>query len=211
MPMVRAALREAVAARDLETICEYAATRRRALSELYAMTYHRDPLVVWRAVEAIGIAADVKSRIDMERVRDFIRRCIWMMNDESGGIGWHSPEVIGEVLFRVPMLLGEYGALLFHYFDESPFERGAVAAIARIAPLASGMVKSHLPKVEAMLRSSDAVRRAFAVKIFETLGVDLPIAVKEKLMLDNAQIVLYSFDSGTLQLHTIRDLPDAVS
>ena len=52
---------------------------------------------------------DVVSRLadsDMEAARVIMRRLMWNLNDESGGIGWGSPEAMGEILAAMVGLRG---------------------------------------------------------------------------------------------------------
>ena len=55
------------------------------------------------------------------------------MNDESGGLGWHAPELIGEILVNVPDLIPEYANVLMSFLHEEPFERGTHCAVYRAA------------------------------------------------------------------------------
>ena len=63
----------------------------------------------------------------------FLRRLIWSLNDESGGIGWGNPEAMGEILARQPALAREYAAILISYvrpgenfLQFGPLQRGAL-------------------------------------------------------------------------------------
>ena len=80
-------LRDWLANQDYEAIAGLAGRKRRVLSFLTALTYDHDPLISWRAVEAMGLAAGRISDEDPEYVRVHLRRLMWLLNDESGGIG----------------------------------------------------------------------------------------------------------------------------
>ena len=61
---------------------------------------------------------------DMESARVVMRRLMWNLNDESGGIGWGSPEAMGEIMARHSGLAEEYskisvGPKVFHISDAS--------------------------------------------------------------------------------------------
>ena len=67
-----------------------------------------------------------------------------MLTEESGGIAWGAPEVIGEIITRLPKLTEEYIELLFSYAYETeddkdnylefiPFRRGVYWGILRVA------------------------------------------------------------------------------
>ena len=96
--------RELLAARDFESLIQWAEAVASPLRHLFSLTFDASEVIQWRAVEAIGRVAGVQAETDLEPVRDFVRRLLWLMNDESGGLGWHAPEAIGEILVNVPDL-----------------------------------------------------------------------------------------------------------
>ncbi len=79
-----------------------AVVQRRVLSYLTALTYDPDPTVAQQAVLALDMAAGAVSDIAPEFVRGHLRRLFWLLNDESGGIGWRAAEAIGEILRARP-------------------------------------------------------------------------------------------------------------
>ncbi len=83
---------------DLHAVAWLAGEHKRALSWLTGLTYHADPLVADRAVEAFGPAAARIASYDPEYVRNHLRRLLWLVNDESGGIGWRAPELVGAAI-----------------------------------------------------------------------------------------------------------------
>ena len=125
--------RELLESRDLAGISEWAASQRGVLRVLFSFTYDSSDLIRWRAIEAIGKVAAVVFKSYPEKIKDFIRRLLWLMNDESGGLGWYAPEVFGEILVNIPELVDEYGSLIPPYLHEEPFEAGSRFAIYRIA------------------------------------------------------------------------------
>ena len=70
-----------------------------------------------------------------------MRRLMWNLNDESGGIGWRArPEAMGEIVARSERLADEYGHILISYLDpdgnylEHPLlQRGLLWGIGRFA------------------------------------------------------------------------------
>ncbi|MEA3417440.1 MAG: hypothetical protein U9R02_15080 [Thermodesulfobacteriota bacterium] len=48
----------------------------------------------------MGVVVSNLADHDMESARVIMRRLIWNLNDESGGIGWGSPEAMGEIMAR---------------------------------------------------------------------------------------------------------------
>ena len=122
-------IRKVLSNRDFKEIREWTVSERNPLRTLLSFTYDSDELMRRRAVEAIGLVADHRARKNLEKVRDFIRRLLWLMNDESGGLARLAPEMIGEILVNVPSLIDEYGPLLFSFLQEEPFERGSLVVV----------------------------------------------------------------------------------
>jgi len=122
-----------------DAIVAIAAQNKRLLSLLTAQTYQPERLLGWRAVQAFGLAAQRIAASDAEYVRNHLRRLFWLLSDESGGIGWRAPELIGETLACCPGLFEEFVSPLVFLLDmeaeDAPrFRPGALWAIGRVAP-----------------------------------------------------------------------------
>jgi hypothetical protein len=90
---------------------------RRLINPLLSFLCSREPLIKWRAVTAIGQVVAGLADNDMESARVIMRRLIWTLNDESGGIGWGAPEAMGEIMARHRRLAEEFRAVLISYLD----------------------------------------------------------------------------------------------
>lgn len=187
-------VRQLLAHRDLAGLVSWAGESRDPLGALLSVTYDRDELIRWRAIEAIGAAAALLATSDIEKVRDFIRRVLWLMNDESGGVAWHAPEAIGEILFRIPSLASEYGRLLFQFLRLPPFEAGAHFALARIAAKCPELIRECEQALRRSLEDINPAVRAWA-----------RIALREEPVPDDAELRLYDFSSGELRRTTVSD------
>jgi DNA-binding GntR family transcriptional regulator len=64
---------------------------RQAVGPLFAFFYSGDDTIRWRAISAMGMVVSRLADRDMEAARVVMRRLMWNLNDESGGIGWGSP------------------------------------------------------------------------------------------------------------------------
>jgi len=90
---------------------------RQVVNPLFGLLYHGEPLVRWRAVSAMGAVVAGLADRQMESARIIMRRFMWNLNDESGGIGWGSPESMAEIMARHAGLANEYSAILISYAD----------------------------------------------------------------------------------------------
>ena len=99
-----------------------------------------DEVVKWHSVTALGQAVSCMAESDFESARIVMRRFMWMLNDESGGIGWGIPEVIGEVCAAHPQIAQEYSHILVSFMREDGFylelpelQRGLMWGVGRFA------------------------------------------------------------------------------
>ena len=87
------------------------------VGHLFSYFYNMDPLIKFRSASAMGHLVARMAKQNMEKARIVLRRIMWNLNDESGGIGWGSPEAMGEILAQSPELALEFKSILFSYLD----------------------------------------------------------------------------------------------
>ena len=88
------------------------------ISPLRSLFLDKDQLIRWRSISAFGHTVSRIADQDMEQARIIIRQLMWTLNDESGGIGWGSPEAMGECMALSEGLCREYGRILLSYIRE---------------------------------------------------------------------------------------------
>lgn len=65
---------------------------RQVINSLFSFLVSTDPAIKWAAVTAMGaVVAELADR-EIAQARVIVRRLMWQLNDESGGIGWGCPE-----------------------------------------------------------------------------------------------------------------------
>ncbi len=189
--------------RDHAALLSWADSVRSPQRVLMSFTFDRSELLRWRAIEAFGRVAAAQAERDLERVRDTIRRLLWLMNDESGGLGWHAPEMIAEILVNVPALIPEYAGLLPSYLREEPFERGAHFAVYRVAQIDPGAFVEHIPALIASLNDPDPAIRAYSALALKTIAESSGGDPTDERREDNATFMWFDFDSGELRETTV--------
>ncbi|MCG6881749.1 MAG: HEAT repeat domain-containing protein [Deltaproteobacteria bacterium] len=150
---------------------------KRIVNALLPLLYNQDEIIKWRAVTFMGIFMADLAEEDMEAARNVMRRFMWNLNDESGGIGWGSPEAMGEILARHEGLAAEYAVILFSYADkdgnylELPMlQRGLLWGIARFSEAAPQVVRGSKLQFLHYLNSTDAAVRGHAARILGLVG-----------------------------------------
>ena len=66
----------------------------------------------------MGQAASRVAERDHRSVRDHLRRLLWLMSEESGGICWRAPEAMAEIVHRTPRLFSEYAPVVMSLLHE---------------------------------------------------------------------------------------------
>jgi len=131
----------------------------------------------WRTVRAVGAVVAEEALRDMEFARNFMRRLMWSLNDESGGIGWGAPETMGEIMARNEALASEFAHMLIsyirpdgNYLEHPPLQRGVLWAIGRLAEENPGLAREAAPYLKPLLKSPDAQVRALAARALDFAG-----------------------------------------
>lgn len=180
----------------LEELKEYPA--RKVINPLFSFLLSNDEQTRWRAVTAMGSVVANLATQNMESARVIMRRLMWMLNDESGGIGWGAPEAMGEIIASHEGLAKEYVRVLISYINEDgnfleyePLQRGAVWGVGRAAQKRPDLVQDAVPHLLSSLRSPDAGIRGLAAWAAGLLGAKQARPQVEALFVDNAEISLY--------------------
>ena len=83
-----------------------------------------------------------------EKVREYIRSQLWLLNEESGGIGWSVPEVIAEIITSIPELLEPYASIMITSALESQvLVNESLWAIGRLGKRVDTLVSVYREKV----------------------------------------------------------------
>jgi HEAT repeat protein len=172
----------------------------KTLSTLFSALCSEDEEVKWHAVTAAGrLVADLGER-DPEAARDILRRMMWSLNEESGGIGWGFPEAMGETLARNETLAREFATLLFSYIQPEgnflefePLQRGVLWAIGRLAEAFPSLITPLKPGAFLLpfLESTDTAVRGNALQALALLADEEILPRLEGLLRDREVHRLY--------------------
>ncbi|MDD9303525.1 MAG: hypothetical protein HUK40_14775 [Desulfobacter sp.] len=167
---------------------------------LFSHFYHLDELIKYRSVTAMGELAVRISAHTMEKARIILRRIMWNLNDESGGIGWGSPEAMGEILSKSPQLSKEFKSILFSYLDHrgnhiehEMLQRGVLWGIGTyLQAFPQDLTRTTAQQIMAHLDSPDPVRRGFALRALLNAGSLDQKRMPPHIKTDNHPIDIYT-------------------
>lgn len=200
-------LRGLLAADRLARIEQLARGERGVLGALLTLTFDRDPVVAWRAVEATGVAAARIAEDDPAHVREHLRRLFWLLTEESGGVCWRAPEAMAEIVSRRPDLFADYAPIVSHLLlemaeeDLGHFRPGILWAIGRLGPLAADVGEDVLRAVEDALAHADAAVRGRAAWCLGRLGRLGALIRRRDLVADAGAVEM--FEDGVLRVTTV--------
>jgi hypothetical protein len=191
-------LRELLRHRHFSEIADLAARKKRVLGALVSITFDPDPLLAWRAVEAMGVAAERVAEKDPEYVRNHLRRLHWLMSEESGGICRHAPQAMAEIIRLNVVEYEDYilivTALLGTMAEEDlgMFRAGILWALGRLSPVAGDAFEAALPAVVSCLGDPDPQVRGTAVWCLREAGRRDVLRDRADVLDDDGPVEIYA-------------------
>lgn len=173
---------------------------------LIGLTYDKNDIVCWRAIEALGMVSGLVNRQRPELVRNLAQRLLWMMRDESGNNPGSAPEMLGEIVRNSPEAFADIAPIVGSFDDELMLRKGVLRALWRIAGIRPELVCIREESVQEFLGDADPAVRSYAVmlaglKKMKALQSDL-----ERLLQDTTEAVWY--DQGGFRSRRLSDLAE---
>jgi hypothetical protein len=143
--------------RNFESLVRLCEKERHAWQEVKYRLYSLDEVIRWSAIETTGKLMEYWwKKGDEEKVRVYIRTLFWSMNDESGGIGWSSPQTVAEIISNIPEIIDPYGSMMIaHCIDEPPLIKGCLWGIGRLGVLIADSVEFFKNQIFEIFNSQD--------------------------------------------------------
>jgi hypothetical protein len=186
---------------------------RRVINPLFSLLLSPDSEIKWTTVTAIGVVVAKLAREDMESARVIMRRAMWQLNEESGGIGWGCPESMGEIMARHEGLANEYAHILISYVRKDanflsfePLQRGVVWGIGRLAQVRPQMMQDAIPHLLPFLEAEDAALKGHAVWVLGLLGAQEARSHIVSLIDNEEEVEIYL--NGELTRCRVKDLAE---
>ena len=171
---------------------------RKVVGPLFSYLCSLDEIVKWHTVTAMGAVIGDLAATDLESARVMMRRFIWNLNDESGGIGWGCPESMAEAMVRDENLASEYERILIsyirpdgNYLEHEGLQRGVLWGVGRLARKRVECMRAAATYLLAYMETADPYLRGLAVWAVTPVLIDEAIHRLQKLTRDPGKLTLY--------------------
>ncbi|BBO77551.1 hypothetical protein DSCW_49680 [Desulfosarcina widdelii] len=171
---------------------------RQAVNPLFSFFYSGDERLRWRAVAAMGVVVSHLADTSLESARVVMRRLMWNLNDESGGIGWGSPEAMGEITALHDRLAKEFSGILISYIDPNGnflehelLQRGSLWGVGRLAHARPLLAKSACSFLPAFYEAPDPYLRGTAIWATGPILETRVRSLIERRLADNAPLRIF--------------------
>jgi hypothetical protein len=169
-----------------------------AINALFSFLPSTDAKVKWAAVTAMGWMVSRLAGRQMEQARVVMRRLMWQLNDESGGIGWGCPEAMGEIMASHEGLANEFAHILVSYvrkdgnpLEYEPLQQAAVWGIGRLGEVRPQLVREAVPHLVPFLKVRNASLRGLTAWALGRLGAEVARSEIHSLVHDTAEIEIF--------------------
>ena len=180
----------------LEAICRIPG--RQAVNPLFSFFYSTEEQIRWHAISAMGVVVGRLAGTAMESARVVMRRLMWNLNDESGGIGWGSPEAMGEITAGHPGLANEFACILVSYINPTGnfleheiLQRGSLWGVGRLAHARPPQAAPAAPFLPAFFDAPDPYLRGTAIWAAGPILDDALRPLVETRLSDKGSLRLY--------------------
>jgi hypothetical protein len=178
--------------------------QKKVINSLFQFFYESDPKFYWPAITVMGTSVNLLAESHMESARVVMRRLMWNLNEESGGIGWGAAEAMGEIMAQNRRLAEEYSGILIAYInpygnpiDHPLLQRGILWGVGRLAQHHSDLAQCASEHLIPFLSSPDPYLRGFAVWVDGFIPTPATESLRKSLYGDTEKIILFS--NGKLQ------------
>jgi hypothetical protein len=177
-------VKELLEKRDYDRLFELCESDRKYWKEVRFKLYDIDEKLLWPAIETFALIMKRWWEAGKEgKVREYIRNLFWSINDESGGIGWNSPQTIAEIITKIPPLIDPYGSMMIaHCLEEPSLVKGCLWGIGRLGKRLAESLDFFKDKVLSVFQSDDIETLGLAAWAMGEAGFKPAMPFIEKLL-----------------------------
>ena len=118
------------------------------VNALFSFLVTTNQTIKQHTIIAMGEVVSQLAEDDIESARIVMRRLMLSVTEESGGIGWNTPEAMGEIMARSEQLANEYHKILISYtvgggneLDFEGLQKSVIAGLKRLTEVHPHLVK----------------------------------------------------------------------
>lgn len=178
---------------------------------LFSYFYSLDDTIRFRSTVAMGELAKRLAKDKIEESRKLLRRIMWNLNDESGGIGWGSVEAMGEILKQNKILAKEFEPILFSYIipgcnflEHEMLQRGSLWGVGTYLKVRSTPDRAVIQAIIPFLDSDDPVKTGYSVRALINMDNKNINLLPPHILSDQSNIPL--FDGWNLYTDSISEI-----
>jgi hypothetical protein len=195
------------------------------INSLFMALCDTNELIKWRAVEYFGLIVPAMAKEKEESARVILRRFLWTLNDESGGIGWGAPEAMAQIMCHSDLLRQEYLHMLISYMQEDGEElyqdgnylelpllqRGLLWGIGTLCHTFPEEMKTRIREqdVKAYFSSEDRTVQHLALWVLSGIGGALTCEEVETLDMSDTNLTIYQ--TGELKTVDVRTIFESLA
>ena len=190
---VKKTVKDLLIAREHGTLLDLCEQDRHFWQEVRFRLYDLDERIRWSAIETTAKFMERWWQSGrQEKVRIYIRTLFWSMNEESGGIGWSSPQTIAEIIMHIPELIDLYGSMMIaHSIEEPPLMKGGAWGIGRLGTKIAASVEVFREKVLAVFQEDDCETLGLLAWAMGRTGFSPAMPYLEKLLQRKCPVTIY--------------------
>ena len=185
-------IKSLVSGEQYDALCVLVKEKKSRLSLLLSLSYTTDNNARFKVIKAAGYAASAIPERESDFLRTIISNLFWSLNDDSGSVGWSSPELLGEIISARMDLFKEYVPLVISLLKikEAYFRPGVLWAMGRIAERDPSPIKPYAPYINMYLADPVSETRGYAVWCLGQIGSPVPEEHLQHLLQDTTEVWL---------------------
>ena len=177
---------------------------KKVLKWLISFSYDLEDAITWRAIEAMGYAANALRATQVAVLWETIRKLLWSMTDESGSVGWSSPAHLGEIVRSDPDGFQEIIPLIWSFRSEDTLRPGVLWAMRRIAELRPEKISFALADINELFEDRSSEVRGYLALLIRSIPDARVQKHLERLKNDEGRVLVY--EAGELRERCVADL-----
>lgn len=192
---------ELIKERNFKMLREVCKNNKNILGWLISLSYDKEDIISWKAIEAMGHVAEeyVKANY-IEDLRNTIRKLLWSMTDESGGIGWRAAELIAEIVYADPKLFADIIPILWSQREEKSFLESVLRGMLKLSRKIkiSDYIDFKCTDIEDLIQNQEDQIKALASILAERVGCSVPENFKKIsiVVYNNGRIMQTEYDKA---------------